>query len=112
MTFVPMKPKRIDQLKEFHKQDPKDPFTIYAIALEYLNSDNGKAKLFFDQLLREHNQYLPTYYHAAQFYVENNDPSRAKSIYQSGIALAEKQGDDKTRKELDNALTNLLFEED
>jgi len=101
---------KIEQLLEFLKEDPKDSFTIYALALEYEKYDNTKAKEYYDLLLTEHPDYLATYYHAAKWY-EKSDRERAKAIYRSGITLARKEGKNKAYNELQNAL-NLLQEED
>ncbi len=103
---------RIKKLKEFVEQEPNDPFNIYALALEYLNSDSKTALTYFDQLLTEHPNYLPTYYHSAETYWTNNEREKAETIYQNGIKLAKKIGDNNTLRELQNAYNNFLFDED
>ena len=107
-----MNTERLQKLLKFLDEDPNDPFTLYAIALEYTALEKEKAKFYFEQLLQSHDQYLPTYYHAGQFYAENGDLSTAKDILEKGIQLARKQSEEQTEKELSNLLQNLLFEED
>jgi len=82
---------RLQQLLGFLEKEPNDPFLLYAIATEYRNHDTEKAKVYFEQLLHEHDQYLPTYYHAAHLFFDLGEDERAKEIYEQGIALAEKQ---------------------
>ncbi|MDA0193983.1 MAG: tetratricopeptide repeat protein [Bacteroidetes bacterium] len=102
---------RIDQLNEFIKEEPENPFLIYALALEYLKTEPTQAKIYFDQLLKYHPSYLPTYYHAAQFYLEIDQRSRARQIYEVGIALTRKTEDHHALKELQNAYTNFLLDD-
>ncbi|WP_053404724.1 enzyme of heme biosynthesis [Persicobacter sp. CCB-QB2] len=102
---------RLAQLIAFKEEDPSDPFIWYSIALEYTKSDLQKAKNHFEHLLKNHKNYLPTYYHAAKLYIELELLEEAKSTYEEGIALAKNQGDDFALRELQNAYQNFLFEE-
>ena len=61
---------RLNQLLEFYKEDPKDPFTIYALAMEYLKLDVNESRKYYELLLTEHRHYVGTYYHAAKLYIE------------------------------------------
>ena len=101
---------KIEQLLEFLKEDPNDSFTLYVLALEYEKFDRVKASAYYEHLLKDHPEYLATYYHAGKFY-EKSDKERSKKIYTSGMALALKQARTKTYNELQNAL-NLLLEEE
>ena len=102
---------KIEQLLEFLKEDPKDSFTLYALALEYEKYDDKKAKEYYDLLLKEYSDYLATYYQAGKWY-EKSDKEFSKEIYKKGMAVAQKQGKTKTYSELQNALNVLLDEED
>ncbi len=101
---------KIEQLLEFLEEDPNDSFTLYALALEYEKCDAAKAAGYYDLLLKDHPDYLATYYHAGKFY-EKTDKERAKKIYTMGKALALKHGKIKASSELQNALNLLLDEE-
>jgi tetratricopeptide (TPR) repeat protein len=103
---------RIKMLKKYMEENPGDPFNIYALALEYLGLDVKISKSYFDELLTDHPEYLPTYYHAANLYLEMGNVEEAKNMYEKGILLAEKQGDLNPLKELKNALNNLMIEDD
>lgn len=102
---------RIHILLQYLKEEPDDPFNLYALALEYLNSDKEKAKEYFDLLLERHKDYLPTYYHAAKFYIDKNK-EHAESIYQKGISLAQASGNQHALRELKNAYNEFLYDED
>ena len=59
-----MNQKRLEQLREMLAEEPNDPFLIYALATEYLNTDKAKARLYFEILLSKYPDYAGTYYHA------------------------------------------------
>lgn len=98
---------RIKILEQFLKDDPTDPFSLYALALEFKNQDSKKAKELFDQLLENHPTYLPTYYIAGDFYVAQGNPDRAIEILKKGLALARQQKDANSTREISAALQNL-----
>lgn len=101
---------KIGQLLEFLKEDPEDSFTLYALALEYEKYDDKKAKEQYDLLLKEHSDYLATYYQAGKWY-EKLDKGISKEIYKRGMMVAHKQAKTKTYNELQNALNILQDEE-
>ncbi|GAB5522942.1 MAG: hypothetical protein Roseis2KO_08140 [Roseivirga sp.] len=103
---------RLTLLKTYLQEDPNDPFNYYAIATEYLQQAPETAKEYFDQLLSDFPDYLATYFHAAQLYVDYEDYEKAEVIYKAGIALAQRQENAKTLRELQTAYQNLLFEMD
>ncbi|MGK7393600.1 MAG: tetratricopeptide repeat protein [Candidatus Cyclobacteriaceae bacterium M3_2C_046] len=107
-----MNQKRIDQLLKYLEENPNDPFLKYGLAMEYKDHNSAKALSYLEQLLNQHPDYLPAYYHAAELYAELDQRSTAESIYQAGIALAKKQNDHHTLQELNNAYTNLMYDED
>ncbi|GAB3510849.1 hypothetical protein GCM10027341_49750 [Spirosoma knui] len=105
-----MNNERIQQLIRFVQEEPGEPFNVYALAMEYLNEQPQQAKTYFDQLLTQHPDYLPTYYHAAALYADLDDRDRAASLYEEGIALARVQQNQKTLQELQRA--QQAFEDD
>lgn len=100
---------RLEQLLGYYHEDPNDAFTIYGIAIEYQLLDRQKAREFFEILLKEHPDYLPTYYHVGHLYEEIEEEDLAIEIYKKGILLAEKQSNSMTLRELQNALNELEF---
>lgn len=101
---------RIRQLIRFVEEEPGDPFNVYALAMEFINGQPERARPYFDQLLIEHPDYLPTYYHAAALYADMNQRDRAAALYETGIELARVQNNPKIRLELQRA--QQAFEED
>ncbi len=103
---------RIKLLLQFVEEEPNNPFNLYALALEYQNTDQNAARLYFEKLLEKHADYLPTYFHAAALFAELDELEKAQNTYQSGIKLAKQQNDQHSLRELQNAYQNFLFEYD
>jgi hypothetical protein len=101
---------RISVLEGFLKEDPEDPFNVYALALEYSKTDKKKAGDLFTNLVMNKPDYLPTYYPFAQLLIETRD-ERVESIFKQGIETARRLNDQKAFKELNNAYSNWLFEQ-
>ncbi len=98
---------RIAQLLQFIKDEPGDPFTIYCLATEYKASEPEKALAYYQALIADHPDYLPTYYHLAELYIHKNDLQAAEKTLTAGIRLARKQNDPLALRELRNLQNNL-----
>ena len=70
-----MNTERLTQLLKFLEEDPHDAFNWYAVATEYRATDPDRALVYFEKLLTEHPDYVPTYYHAAQLYLDGMSES-------------------------------------
>jgi tetratricopeptide (TPR) repeat protein len=103
---------RIELLREYCKEEPENPFNYYALALEYRESDKPAAAELFDFIVHKFPNYLPVFFPAAHFFFEEGDLSKAKHLFESGIAIAHLLQDEKAKKELGNAYQNFLFETD
>lgn len=103
---------RVNQLEKFLREDPNDPFTKYALALEFLNTNNIKSAELFDNLLENHPNYIGTYYHAAALFTSLNQLEKAESIYVTGIRTAKELGESHALKELESAYLNFQYEND
>jgi Tfp pilus assembly protein PilF len=101
---------RLAQLEVFLKEDPDDPFNIYALALEYVKVDVRKARDLFDHLLTVHPNYLPTYYPYANVLIDLRQGDKAEHVFTQGIEIARRTDNQKTLKELTNAYNDWLFE--
>ena len=101
---------RLQQLLEFLKEDPDDPFTLYAIATEYLQTDVEQARRYFEILLKSHPNYVPTYYHAAKLYEAFDEKDLAIKTYEKGIQQASEQNENLALRELKNAYQEILFD--
>lgn len=103
-----MNNERLEQLLKFYQDDPKDPFNLYCLANEYKNHDPDKALIHYSKLLKEHPDYLPTYYHAAELYIDKDEIDLAEKVIDDGIELAIKLNDTLALRELRNQLDDLL----
>jgi tetratricopeptide (TPR) repeat protein len=103
---------RLEKLLEFYKEDPDDPFTIYAIALEYMQENPSKAMQYFQLLLDNHIDYTGTYYQAGKVLVHLGRRDDALRIYDKGIHICQKKNDRHALAELQTAKNNLLYGDD
>lgn len=103
---------RLQALKQFCDEEPQNPFNWYALALEYESIDPTQTENLFNQLLKDHESYLPTYFPAAHFFASQNKLDKALQIFEDGIKLAQSQNESKTAKELSSALEIFKFEND
>ncbi len=79
-----MKTALLEKLLVFYEEDPHDPFNLYALALEYQKFDASKSAELLERLLLDFPDYLPTYYHAAQFFSTSQRNEKARGIYRKG----------------------------
>lgn len=101
---------RLEQLYKFYEEDPNDPFNIYALALELTKSNPQEAARLFETAIARHPAYLPSYYHAAKLYEALQEKDKAIQFYEQGIDQAKKQHELKVLRELQSALSELLYE--
>lgn len=103
---------RIEILTGFLKDDPKDSFSRYALALEYLKAGRtDDARKEFETVLANDPAYVATYYQLGQFYRTIGLKHEAEKTYRAGIIVASKAGDGHTQSELEGALESLLSEQ-
>ena len=101
---------RVKMLEKFIKEDPEDPFNLYALALEYTSQNPLQAKTIFAELLKKHPEYTATYYHAAHCFYELGEENLAKETFEAGIEQLKGKDNPKALSELQNAYQNFLFE--
>lgn len=100
---------RLETLLQMAVNKPDDAFLQYAIALEHVAlQDMQAAENIFQSLLSLQPNYLPTYYQYGQLLETVDKTEQAFHIYEQGIALALKSNDNKTARELQQALARLL----
>ena len=107
-----MNKQRLTQLLDFLKDEPNDPFILYAIATEYSGEEPAKALVYYEKLLAEHENYVATYYHAARLFAAFGKKESAENTFQKGIEIAEAQNDALSLRELRNAYNEFLFEDE
>lgn len=100
---------RINKLKEFLEDDPKDSFSRYALAMEYIKLNRFETALEeFETIVKNDSSYLPTYYQMAKAYEHEGKTDLAERSYRTGIDVASSANDVKTMNELSEALNILL----
>ena len=102
---------RMELLKGFLEQDPKDSFSRYALALEYVKAGQSEdARREFEFVRDNDPAYVATYFQLAQLYRNLGLKHEAEKTYRTGITVASKAGDCHTQSELEGALESLLTE--
>lgn len=99
---------RIIRLKELLEKEPEDSFLQHALGLEYTKIGKfDEALSMFEKLLKEKEDYIPSYYHLAKLLVEQNKIEKAIEIYNKGLDECKKAGDSHSYNELKSALDEL-----
>lgn len=103
-VLLVMSSDRLERLREFHREDPEDPFTRYALAQEHLKAGNTERALnLFEELVETDPDYVGTYYHLGKLYERLERPGEALDVYDRGIEIAREQGEQKALSELKDA---------
>ncbi len=99
-----MNPTRLERLIEMRKDDPNDPFLLYAVAMEYQKAQQLELALkFYEELIEIHRDYVGTYYHLGKLYEQLKKTDEADACYQIGMKVARKVGDNHAYNELQSA---------
>jgi tetratricopeptide (TPR) repeat protein len=111
-----MQANRLQKLLDFFNNEPDDPFLKYALATEYVNSNEPlKALSFYEDLIANHADYVGTYYHLGKLYEALNRKDDAVRTYQEGMVIARKSNDMHSFSELQsvyNSATGQDYEDD
>ncbi|MGC2658678.1 MAG: tetratricopeptide repeat protein [Bryobacteraceae bacterium] len=99
---------RLEILNAMVKQDPRNSFARYGLAMEYgKNGDWTQAVTEYRELLRIDGTYVAAYFHGGQALEKLGDLVDARDMYERGIAAATQKGDLHTRAEIEAALAAL-----
>jgi len=99
---------RLIKLEAFLKDNPSDPFLLFAIAKEYEKMDQiENAMNGYLKLKEVKPDYIGLYYHLGKIYETVSKDIKALEIYKEGIELAKTIGDFHSLSELNNAKMNL-----
>jgi thioredoxin-like negative regulator of GroEL len=102
------KKSRRQMLEEFVARKPDDAFSRYGLAMECMNSgDPAAADQHFRALLQRNAEYVPAYLMYAQMLVRESRAPEARTVLFSGIAAAQKKGDQHARSELEGLLSEI-----
>jgi tetratricopeptide (TPR) repeat protein len=103
-----MENSRLDILQKSLKENPGDAFTRYLVTLELVKLNrHEEAVAHFETLIREHPDYVPTYYQFAQLYENLERTEDAIRIYKLGLVAARNAGDLHAASEIQAALDML-----
>lgn len=99
---------RLESLKSLVAQNPQDSFLRYGLAMEYRNGGDLESALReFGELMTANPDYSATYFHAGQTLERLGRLEEARSVYQQGIEITTRKGDQHARSELQAALDML-----
>lgn len=99
---------RLDQLRALLKEEPRDPFLLYAMALELkARNELHAAVVQFNELLSVDPRNIPGHYQLAVTLSEAGRPSEAIASAAEGLRLATEQRDVKAMGELRELLQGL-----
>lgn len=103
---------RLEQLKEFLKNEPDDAFLQYAIAMELKGlGEVQEAMDRLNNLLTHKPEYTASYYHLGKLYQKQGDFTKAEEIFREGIRRTTLNKEQHQLAELQTALNNMLFGE-
>ena len=98
-------PSRKEMLEEFLVADPDDSFSRYALALELEKEGETDATIAqLREVIRRQEDYVAAYYHLGRLLSRAGDEEEALAVYRRGLDVAAKIGDQKTRKEIQEAI--------
>jgi tetratricopeptide (TPR) repeat protein len=99
---------RKQQIEEMLANDPHDPFLRYGLAMEHVSAGQDEEAVHcFEQLLRINPDYVPGYMQAGRTLARLNRLEEARSVFQTGIAAARKQGDMHAAEEMTGFMEGL-----
>ncbi|NIT57468.1 MAG: tetratricopeptide repeat protein [Aliifodinibius sp.] len=102
---------KIKQLARQIKNNPSDSFSKFALALEFRKEGEfKKARILFEDILSSDPDYVGVYYHLGKLYESLDRLDDAQNLYQKGILIADEQDEQRTKKELREALQQLEIE--
>lgn len=103
---------RLEILLQYLKDEPNDPFNLYAVAMEMEKTNPPGALVCYEQLLKEHPSYTATYYQAGHLYWKLGKLKEAEETFQQGIKITGEKQEHKAMNELKSALTNLTLDDE
>lgn len=100
---------RIEKLKEFLAANPNDNFLQHALALEYIKAgEEGEARRLFERILARDEDYVGSYYHLGKLLERTGLANEAVPVYQKGMQIARRLGDNHSYNELQAACDDLI----
>jgi tetratricopeptide (TPR) repeat protein len=102
-----MQKNRLEFLQEALRNNPDDPFTRYALALELSESAPAEAWAHFESLLTHHAEYYATYYQAGMFLLNQGRREEAQKVLAQGVEVTRRQGKQHAQSKIQAILSEL-----
>jgi tetratricopeptide (TPR) repeat protein len=99
---------RMEILKSMVAQNPTDAFSRYGLAMEYRNNGDLEAAMTeFRAIMANSPDYAPAYFHGGQTLERLGRMDEAREVYQKGVEVTLRIGNDHARSEMQGALDML-----
>lgn len=99
---------RREMLEEFVAQDPDDPFSRYALALELEKEGNDQGAVpQLQEVIARDPSYVAAYYHLGRLLAKTGILDEARDIYRRGLVVATAANDQRACSEIQEALETL-----
>jgi Flp pilus assembly protein TadD len=103
-----MSTNRLEVLKGMVAQNPADAFARYGLAMELVKAGElANAMAEFRALLEHNPNYAAAYFHGGQALEQLGDVEQARALYEKGVEVTGRTGDQHARSELQAALDML-----
>jgi tetratricopeptide (TPR) repeat protein len=103
-----MSTNRTEILKTMLAQNPADAFARYGLAMELVKGGELENAIIEFRTLLDHNpNYAAAYFHGGQALEKLGDVEQARALYEKGVEVTSRTGDQHTRSELQAALDML-----
>ena len=99
---------RLEILMSMVAKNPQDSFARYGLAMEYAQAgDLERAIAEYKTLIGFNPDYAAAYFHGGQALEKLGRVDEAREVYEKGIEVTSRTGDQHTRSELQAALDML-----
>jgi Flp pilus assembly protein TadD len=99
---------RLDALKAMAEKKPDDPMIQYGLGTEYRKAgDNAHAAEAFRAVVRANPDYTAAYQELGSILLDLGDRGEARSVFERGIAVADRTGAWKPRDHMKRLLKGL-----
>lgn len=99
---------RREMLEEFIAADPSDTFSRYALALELEKEQRApEAITTLREVIARDAGYVAAYYHLGRLLARAGETDEARAVYRTGLDVATKANDRRTRDEIQEAIDAL-----
>lgn len=100
---------RIEKLKQFLADSPRDSFVKHALALEYVKiGQEAAARSLWEEVLEHEPGYIGSYYHLGKLLERTGEKELAAAWYEKGMAAAKAAKDGHAYNELHAVYEDLV----